>query len=211
MNRKRVPVLLAIQSGVFRLALAAVLEQASFDVLDWFGSGEVLGSPPNAPALAIVDAGFAPDRAFDLARELQNCFPGIPVLLLAESHGDPDVVEALRAGMRGYVLKSQPGAELVEAVRAVLRGGIYMSPDLLAIVVPQLLMFAKDCKACMTAHDLELLRVIAEGKNMVQASALMGVAHEELVDRRRRLKTTLGVRSTAGLVRYAVRHRLVAP
>jgi len=204
MNSERVPVLLAVQPGVFHLALGALLEQASFDVIDWLAGAESVNAAQysKAPAIAVLDAAFGSAKALQLAQELQNCFPGLPMLLLADAGGDPDVVEPLGAVLRGYVLKTQPGGELIEAIETVMRGGTYILPEGL---VP------KDLGVNISAHDWQLLKVIAEGKNMIEASALLGIAHGELLFRRRQLKTTLGVRNTAGLVRYAIRNRIVTP
>jgi AhpD family alkylhydroperoxidase len=214
MKRESVRVLLTVQPGIFSHALGVLLEQASFDIVDWAASRELPKTVPGgpAPSIAILDAGFfGSARVFELANELRRHFQTLPFLLLAEPNGDPDVVDTLRAGMRGYLLKTDPGAEMIAAVRAVLRGSIYISPQVLSVLIPQLLSSAKDCKACVTAHDKKLLKAIADGKSMHQASADLGVAYEELMVRRRQLQTNLGIRDIAGLVRYAVHHEIVTP
>jgi DNA-binding NarL/FixJ family response regulator len=213
MKRELVRVLLTVQPGIYSHALGVLLEQASFDIVDWAASRElpktVRAGP--APSIAILDAEFGSARVFELANELRGCFPALPFLLLVEPNSEPDVVDTFRAGMRGYLLKTDPGAEMVVAVRAVLRGDIYISPQVLSVLIPQLLTAAKDCKACVTAHDKKLLKAIADGKSMVEASAHLGVAYEELLVRRRQLQTNLGIRDTAGLVRYAVQQKIVTP
>jgi DNA-binding NarL/FixJ family response regulator len=59
--------------------------------------------------------------------------------LLVDDTGETDLVNALQAGMRGYVFKRQSGSEMIDAVRAVLAGGLYLSPEVLRTLVPRLL------------------------------------------------------------------------
>jgi DNA-binding NarL/FixJ family response regulator len=133
-------ILLAVEATMFRQVLGALLEAASFHPLTWtdtrFGQSEV-------PSIAILDAAMGDARMFEMMREFGARFPGMPWLLLVDHEGEPDVIEALHAGMRGYLLKTQPGAQMVDAVRAVLGGGLYLSPVILRTLIPRLLTTSK--------------------------------------------------------------------
>jgi two-component system invasion response regulator UvrY len=205
--------LLDIQSTIFRQALELLLRTAGFEVLTPLEAPE---SPQTrrrmkTVAAAILDGATAvhpvPERVRDYARRA----PPIPWILLAESAEDPDnILSAFRAGASAYVVKTQPAAELIEAVHSVLDGDLYLSPDVGRRIFPRLLSPAKDLSGCVTDHETDLIKMIAEGKTVAQAAAVLGIDAGVASRDHSRLKRKLGLKNTAALVRYAVRHGIIA-
>lgn len=194
MSTGRTRIELIVESDILSQAFGALLEQAGFSLDCRFGA-----------AAAIVDASITAGF-FAVARKLT-----IPWMVLANSEGDPDVLECLRAGARGYLLKTQPGEELVAAVRDVLAGGLYLSPAVLRTLVPMLMAGTPDCAACLAAHERALLKAIAEGRSMSQTAAALGLGRQTLRRRRLQLQKRIGAHSIADLVRYAVRQQIITP
>src|SRR5437879_6832454 len=125
-------VLLADDHALIRQGLKALLEKQGFQVVCEASDGqEALRSVEKSqPDIAIVDISMPVLNGVDTARELRKSAPKTKVILLTQHDEDQYVTESLRAGVRGYVLKSQAGADLVHAIREVCRGSVYRSPDI---------------------------------------------------------------------------------
>jgi DNA-binding NarL/FixJ family response regulator len=206
MNSQVHTVMLAVEPIMVRQALEVLLEAASYNVAAY--DAEAFAAS-GAPSIAIFDAAMGSARVLEMARQFSKRFPGRPWLLLAETGCEPDVVEALEAGMHGYLLKTQLGAEMIAAIRSVLHGGLYLSPVVLRTLIPRLLIAANAPADRITALDRELLRAIAEGKSDRQAADLNGLRTGELLAWRSQMNKRFGIQNTAGLVRYAVRLSIV--
>ncbi len=120
----------------------------------------------------------------------------------------PYVLEAFRAGAKGYVLKTHGASELFEAIRKVACGMAYISPDL-AEVVPQI--WTNDSTDDpLTPREREVIQLIAEGKTTKEIAALLGVSFNTAESHRSRIMKKLNIHETAGLVRYAIRRGLTS-
>src|ERR1700682_3501868 len=130
-------VLLADDHAVVRHGLRALLEKDGLQVAGGGAGGQeaVRLAPAVRPDIAILDISMPLMNGLDAARELRKALPQIKVILLTR-HDEPQyVTEALRAGVRGYVLKSQAANDLVQAIEQVGRGGVYLSPNISRAVV----------------------------------------------------------------------------
>src|SRR3981081_2397974 len=130
-------VLLADDHALIRQGLKALLEKQGFQVVCEASDGqEALRSVEKTqPDVAIVDISMPVLNGVDTARELKKSAPKTKVILLTQHDEDQYVTESLRAGVRGYVLKSQAGADLVHAIQEVCRGSVYLSPNISRAVV----------------------------------------------------------------------------
>src|SRR5439155_4379244 len=117
-------VLLADDHALIRQGLRALLEKQGFQVVCEASDGqEALRSVQTTqPDVAIIDISMPVLNGVDAARELKKSSPKTKVILLTQHSEDQYVTESLRAGVRGYVLKSQAGADLVHAIRDRLPG-----------------------------------------------------------------------------------------
>src|SRR5438093_68017 len=122
--------LIADDHQLFREGLKALLPPAEFEVVAEAADGQEairLGRRVQ-PDLALLDITMPGLNGVDAARELLRVSPGSRVVVLTMHKDNAYLVEALRAGVRGYVLKSQPTAELLHALREVVRGEVYLAP-----------------------------------------------------------------------------------
>jgi two-component system response regulator NreC len=120
-----------------RQGLKALLEKQGFQIVAEASDGqETLRSVEKIePDLAIIDISIPVLNGVDAARELKNSSPRTKVAVLTQHDEDQYVAESLRAGVKGYVLKSQAADDLVHAIQEGCRGSIYLSPKVSRAVV----------------------------------------------------------------------------
>lgn len=126
-------------------------------------------------------------------------------------HADAGIAaEAMRAGAYGYLLKAAAGEELLEAIRAVMAGRTYLTPHITREVLQEALRPGerKD-HAALTARQLDVLRRIAQGMRMKQIAAELDISVRTVEDHKAQLLHALEARSTADLVRFAVKRGLL--
>jgi DNA-binding NarL/FixJ family response regulator len=121
--------------------------------------------PSVRPDVAIVDISMPILNGIDTARELQKSSQRTKTILLTRHDEDQYVTEALRAGVKGYVLKSQVATDLVRAIQEVCRGGIYLSPNISRTVVEALLSRAELPTDPLTSRARQVLQLVGEGKS----------------------------------------------
>jgi len=205
--------LLADDHAVVRHGLRAVLEREGFQIVGEGCDGQdaVRLAPTVRPDVAILDIGMPLLNGLDAARELRKISQNIKVILLTR-HDEPQyVTEALRAGVKGYVLKSQAATDLVEAIRQVARGGIYLSPNMSGAVVEAYLSKTEPALDPLTPRERQVLQMVGEGKSTKDVARLLGISTKTAESHRARLMHKLDIHETASLVRYAIRRGLVQP
>src|SRR5216683_5553431 len=129
--------LLADDHALIRQGLKALHEKQGFQVVGEASDGqETLRSVEKTqPDVAIIDINMPVLNGVDAARQLKKSSPRTKVILLTQHDEDQYVTESLRAGVRGYVLKSQAADDLVHAIQEVCRGSVYLSPSISRAIV----------------------------------------------------------------------------
>jgi DNA-binding NarL/FixJ family response regulator len=208
-----VQVLLADDHLIVRQGLRALLEREGFRVVGEAADGReaVQLSGKTHPDIAVLDLAMPSLNGLDAAREIVRAGPRIKVVLLTMHTEDPYVLEALRAGVSGYVLKTQAGDDLVQALREVLRGSIYLSPGVSRAVVEAYRSKSDLPPDPLSPREREVLQLVAEGKTTKEVAGLLGVSVKTAESHRTRIMAKLDIHETAGLVRYAIRRGLVQP
>ena len=118
------------------------------------------------------------------------------------------VLEALRAGVRGYVVKTQAAADLVQAIRDSVRGHIYLCPAESRALVGAYLTGSDAPVDPLTMRERQVLQLVAEGHTAKDIARLLDLSVKTAETHRGRIMDTLGIHATARLVRYAIRHGL---
>ena len=117
--------------------------------------------------------------------------------------------EALRAGASGYLLKHAAGEELLAAIRTVLDGRTYLTPMVTKEVLQNLSAPEASPEPRLTPRQREVLRRIAQGERLKEIAFALGISVRTVEDHKYQLMRTLGVESTADLVRFAIKQRIV--
>jgi DNA-binding NarL/FixJ family response regulator len=136
---------------------------------------------------------------------------GPRAILLTVHAEDRYVLEAVRAGVRGYVLKKQAAADLVRAIREVSAGGVYLSPGISAAVIEAVRSPRAPAEEPLTAREREVLQLVAEGKTTKEIAVLLGVSVKTADAHRTRLMQKLAIHDIASLTRYAIRQGIIQP
>jgi len=122
------------------------------------------------PDIVLLDISM-PGGGLEAARQIGQRFPAVHIVMLTVSEADDDVLAALQAGARGYVLKGVGAAQLVDLVRSVARGGSYVSPDLAARLLTTMQRPATapdkepDPIADLSKREEQILRLVAQGRS----------------------------------------------
>ncbi len=111
--------------------------------------------------------------------------------------------------MRGYVLKSQPTAELLHALREVARGEVYLAPGFWRTLVESYQNGEDMVLDPLSPREREVLQLVAEGKTTKEVAAALGISFKTAETHRANIMAKLDIHETAGLVRYAIRNRLI--
>jgi len=203
--------LLADDHSLIRQGLKALLEKQGFQVVGEAADGqEALRSVEKTqPDVAIVDISMPILNGVDVARELKKCSPKTKVILLTQHDEDQYVTEALRASVKGYVLKSQAANDLVHAIQEVCRGSVYLSPNISRAVVDAYLSKTYDSSDPLTGRERQVLQLVGEGKSTKEVAVHLGISVKTAESHRARLMKKLDIHETASLVRYAIRRGLI--
>lgn len=162
------------------------------------------------PDAAVMDITMPLFNGLDAALSLSRTCPRTRLILLTRHSEQQYVAEALRCGVRGYVLKDQAANDLVRAIREVCSGQVYLSPGVSRAVVDSYATPGQP-KDTLSARERQVLQLIAEGKTTKDIAVLIHVSAKTVETHRARLMQKLGIHEIAGLVRYAIRKGLVQP
>src|SRR2546426_860919 len=206
-------VLIADDRALFRDGLKALLVAGEFEIVAEVENGQdaIREARRLHPDVAIVDIGMPGLNGVDAAREVLRVSPGTKVIVLTMHKDHIYIAESLRAGARGYVLKSRGAKELLEALREVVRGGIYLSPGLSQEVVESFLRGDKPPESPLSPREREVLQLVAEGKPTKEVAATLFISFKTVESHRQRIMSKLDLHETASLVRYAIRSGLIQP
>jgi two-component system response regulator NreC len=206
-------ILLADDHVVVRQGLRALLEQAGMAVVGEASDGpEALKiAREQHPDVAVLDISMPHLNGLETARRLRESLPQIKTVLLTMHTEDPYVLEAMRAGVVGYVLKTQAAADIVQAIRDVLQGEMYLSSRVSSAVVKAYLARSELPPDPLTSREREILQLIAEGQTTKEIAWRLGLSAKTVESHRIRLMRKLDIHETATLVRYAIRRGLTVP
>ena len=206
-------VLLADDHTVVRDGLKGVLLREGFEIAAEASNGRegrryVTQVSPDCGA---PDVAMPLLNGIDAARAIHTHCPRTRTILLTMHKETNYVLEALRAGVKGYVLKTQAASDLINAIRSTLEGAVYLSPGISDGVVEAAL--NKDSVALdpLTQRERQVLQLIAEGKTNKEVSHELGMSVKTVDTHRRNLMAKLNIHETAGLVRHAIKIGLIQP
>jgi len=163
------------------------------------------------PDVAILDLSIPSPSGLDATREIRRIAPETKVILLTMQTDKSDVLRALGAGAKGYILKSQAAEDLIPAIHEASRGETYLSAGLATSVVSAYLQEIDPAADPLTARERQVLQLIAEGKTTKEIASLLGVSFKTAEAHRRHIMRKLDIHETAGVVRYAIRRGLLQP
>jgi len=211
MDGAKTKVMLAEDHQVVREGLRALLAgQADLEVIAEASDGleAVRLAEELAPDVVVMDIGLPGQNGIEATRRLKKSRPETAVIVLSMHDDGPTVDQALRAGARGYVLKGRGVNALCDAIRTARRGEVYLSPEISTQLLEGYLRGGKagdDDKEPLSPREREILQLVAEGHTGRVIAEKLGLKPKTVENHRANIMDKLGIHTTAGLVRYALR------
>lgn len=164
------------------------------------------------PDIVIMDIGMKGMSGLEATARIKAGFPKVQVAMLSMFSSEEHVLQALRAGASGYLLKDAATAELPLALEAVAHGEVYLSPPISKQVVDAYMQRTGSggpSPEMLTPRQREILVLIAEGASTKQIARQLDLSPKTVETHRAQLMERLGIHDMAGLIRFAVRTGLV--
>ena len=206
-------VVLADDHAMFIEALRGLLEREGIVVAGEAVDGReaVRLAEKHKPDVAILDWTMPQLNGLDAAREIRKVSPATKVILLTRHTEEQYVIEGLRAGVNGFLLKTKAASTLIRAIRDVSAGALYVSHALSPEVLQAYLAREELQTSPLSGREREVLQLIAEGETMKEIASRLGISVKTVETHRMRLMGKLDIHETAGLVRYAIRQGMIEP
>jgi DNA-binding NarL/FixJ family response regulator len=206
---KRPRVLLADDHRVVAEGLRGLLGP-HFDVVGIASDGrELLAAAKTLdPDVIVLDISMPSLNGIEAARQMRSAGSRAKMIFLTMHREALYAARCLEAGASGFVLKHSAAAELVTAIEEVLKGGTYITPQVAGELVGSFRRggpAGDDALGELTPRQREVLQLVAEGRSCKQIAAVLGISRRTAEFHKARLMETLGLKSTAELVQYAIR------
>lgn len=212
-NRHRARVLIADDHKLVAEACKGLLEP-EFEVVGMVSDGRALlqAVAELRPDVVILDISMPQLNGLDAGEQIKQKHRATKLIYLTMMLGPDVAAEAFRRGASGYVLKHCNAEELVVAVRRVLRGESYLSPIITKDTVEFLLrsgaVYREEKQ--ISARQSEVLQLLAEGKSMKEIAFILNLKPGTVAFHKYQIMDVLGIKSSAGLIEYAIKHHMIS-
>jgi DNA-binding NarL/FixJ family response regulator len=168
-----------------------------------------------SPDVVLMDISMPELNGLEATARIVRDYPHVKVLMLSMYKYEEYVLQALRAGAVGYLLKDADTSELEFAIRSVASGKTYLSPSISGVVIGDYVQRSDNEAAGgplgkLTTRQREILQLIAEGNTTTDMGKILNISPKTMETHRKQLMDNLGIHDIAGLVRYAIRTGLVS-
>jgi len=215
---KQIKVFLADDHKILRESLVILLsQQENIEVVGEAADGQEAYEKilKLRPDIAVLDISIPHLNGIDLALRLEQEAPDIRVVILTMHKSEEFVTRALRAGVRGYVLKDNALEELIECIKTVYDDNVFLSNSVTKLVVNGFVNGLKekdDASAeAISSREREVLQLLAEGQSNKDISAALNLSVKTVETHRANIMHKLGLKNIADLVLYAVRNHMIEP
>jgi DNA-binding NarL/FixJ family response regulator len=212
-----VRIILADDHKIMREGLKALLEkQTDIEVIAEAENGleAVRLTQRLKPDIVIMDIGMPGLNGVEATRQIVTEVQGVKVIALSMHSDRRFVIEMLKVGAAGYLLKDSASEELTSAIRAVAANQPYLSPKVTDVVIKDYLNTISRSEPTafnvLTAREREVLQMLAEGKTTKQIAFALNVSVKTIETHRQQMMEKLNIRSIAELTKYAIREGLTS-
>jgi DNA-binding NarL/FixJ family response regulator len=208
----RTSVLLADDHLMLVEALKKILE-VEYDVVGTVGDGHALlqAAEKLRPDVVVLDIAMPLLNGLDAGRQVKHDMPAVKLIFLTMNEDPYLVGEAFRAGASAYLLKQGAALELTKAITEVLKGRTYITPRIseglanISLRDPE----AREHAPKPTARQRQVIQLLAEGRSMKEIADLLHITMRTVASHKYRVMEILQIKTSAELVRYAVKQRIV--
>jgi two-component system, NarL family, response regulator NreC len=215
---KKIRILIADDHGIVRTGLRLQLEQQSdFEVVGEASDGREAVSMAEelAPDIVIMDIAMPNLNGIQATTQIVKKNPQTGVIMLSMYSDETYLTRILAAGAKGYLLKENAEVDLDRAVRVVAGGKPFFSPAIANTLLEDYMRQMQqrglqDSYDLLTEREKEILQLLAEGKSNKDVATLLNLSQNTVETHRTRIMQKLGLHSTADIVLYAVRKRIIS-
>lgn len=215
MYRRSSKIVIADDHPIVRAGIRALIEARSdWQVCAEAGDGDSLVRLvlDHHPDIAILDYSLPILNGLEATRQLQTAAPKVQVLIYTMHDNDMLIRDTLKAGARGYLLKSEEDDELIAAVEALTSGKTYFSQRVSECLLGEFLQGERMVASqTLTAREREVVQLVAEGESNKSIAARWSVSIKTVDTHRTSAMKKLNLRSAVDLARYAIRNKLIDP
>lgn len=210
-------ILLVDDHRIMRDGIRAILKASGeFNVIAEASTGldAVTMTRSHRPQLVLMDIQLPGLNGIEATVEILRYYPETRVVMLSMHEDENSVVQAIRSGARGFVLKKASDSDLIDALRTVARGGSYLSPQVSDKFLHRVqrgdLNERKSTSALdsLTPRESQVLRLVAEGKTSKEIAVLLNLGLQTVRGYRKTLMRKLEVSNVAGVTQIALAHGL---
>jgi DNA-binding NarL/FixJ family response regulator len=212
---KKINVILADDHNIIREGLAAILQKhPDIKVIAQAGDGRttVQLTRELMPDVVVMDVTMPGLNGIEAARQITSECSNVKVIALSVHSSKQFVIEMLKAGASGYLLKDCVSDDLAYAIRSVAAGQNYLSPQIARIVIKNYINDLETLKtpvfSILTRREREVLQLMAEGKSTKQIASMLNLSIKTIETHRLNITNKLNIKNVAELTKYAIREGL---
>lgn len=212
-----VRILIADDHALIRGGLRSLLaHEPGFQVVAEASNGleAVEAAERERPQVAILDIGMPALNGIEAARRISAAVPNVQLVMLTVYSDEGYLLNALRAGARGYVLKSSAESEIVDAVRAVSEGKAFFSPKVSRILADDYMRFLEEKRVgdtydLLTDRERQILQLLAEGQSNKDIATILNLSPTTVICHRQHIFQKLNLHNISDLILYAIRKGVI--
>ncbi len=212
-----IKIILADDHKIIREGLRALLEkEPDMEVVGEANDGiaTVRLTKNLNPDIVIMDIGMPDMNGIEATRQIISETKGVKVIALSMHSDRRFVLQMLKAGASGYLLKDSAFEELALAIKTVMLGQPYLSPKITDVVIKEYIISMPENEETVftkiTAREREVLQLIAEGKSTKQIASFLNVSVKTIETHRQQIMEKLNIHSIAELTKYAIREGIAS-
>lgn len=209
-------ILLADDHNIVRQGLRAILQsEPHFRLVGEASDGieAVRLTERLKPDVLITDVMMPGLNGLEVARQVSRSLPNTRIIILSMYTNDAYVIEALKNGALGYVLKDSQASDLIQAVKEVINGNRYLSPPLseraLELYMRKVESVPEDPYDLLTTREREVLQMVAEGRTSAEIASRLFISPRTAEGHRANLMRKLGLQNNADLIRFAIKRGIL--
>ncbi len=212
-------VLLAEDHTIVRKGLRSLLDkETGIKVVEEAEDGReaILKAEELHPDVVVMDIAMPWLNGLEATRQIKKRFPDIKIIILTMHANEEYILQSLKAGASGYLVKKAAPVELISAINAVHKGNSFLSPSISRTVIDEYIRRSKEISEGeegfeqLTVREREVLQLIAEGRKTREIAELLYISIKTVETHRAHIMNKLDIQSTAELTRYAIRKGIIS-
>ena len=212
-------VLLAEDHTIVRKGLRSLLDkETGIEVVGEAEDGReaIVKAKKLHPDIVVMDIAMPGLNGLEATRQIKKRFSDIKIIILTMHANEEYILQSLKAGASGYLVKKAAPAELISAINAVHKGHSFLSPSISRMVIDEYIRRSKEISEGeegfeqLTVREREVLQLIAEGRKTREIAELLYISIKTVETHRAHIMNKLDIHSTAELTRYAIRKGIIS-